>query len=68
MSCPTLLLQKVSQATSVVPLDRIMIHGELKSMDLIMKGFNMLDFPAIAIILRLTLCPCHMHDLFLPQH
>ena len=67
MSCSTLLLQEVSQTTSVVLLDRIMIHGELKSMEF-MKGFNMLDFPAVAIILLLTLCLCHRHDLFLPQH
>ena len=38
---------------------RVEVHG-------FMKGFNMLDFPTFAIILRLTLC--HMHDLFLPQH
>ena len=40
---------------------RIEVHG-------FMKGFNMLDFPAVAIILLLTLCLCHMHDLLLPQH
>ena len=40
---------------------RVEVHG-------FMKGFNMLDFPAVAILLLLTLCLYHRHDLFLPQH
>lgn len=30
------------------------------------KDYNMLDFPAVALILILTLCLCHRLDLFLP--
>ncbi|RVX15453.1 Cationic amino acid transporter 6, chloroplastic [Vitis vinifera] len=36
---------------------RVEVHG-------FTKGFNMLDFPAVAIILLLTLCLCYRHDLF----
>lgn len=27
----------------------------------LMKGYNMLDFPAVALVLLLTLCLCHRY-------
>lgn len=37
---------------------RVEVHG-------LPKDYNMLDFPAVAIILLLTLCLCHRFDLFI---
>lgn len=32
----------------------------------LVEGYNKLDFPAVALILLLTLCLCHRFDLSLP--
>jgi hypothetical protein len=34
--------------------------------DGVAEGYNMLDFPAVALILLLTLCLCHRFGLLLP--
>lgn len=36
--------------------------------DGLIKGYDMLDFPAVALILLLTLCLCHRFDFFTIFH